>query len=216
MAGYLVLGAGKFGRLALLRLAGQDTAAVFWVVDRAAGALAALRVGNHPQVHLVEGDAVDFLQEHLQEEAWDWIIPMVPVHVAASYLAGVVGPVWEATEVPDAVGEGLPLVLRGRHGELYLSRATHRCPDDCPEPDSACPVSGEIRERPLYEDLDALKVPGFEMLVLSCCPLAPGVGGYHPGQLLALESRLASCQEKVMVATACRCHGVVHGLARRE
>ncbi len=216
MAGYLILGAGKFGRLALQRLAEQDAAAVFWVVDRSSEALAAIRPANHPQVHLVAGDAVEFLQRHLRESSWDWIIPMVPVHVAASYLAGAAEPVWEAAEVPDAAGEGLPLVVRGLHGEFYLSRAVHWCPDDCPEPDSVCPISGETRERPLDEDLDALKVPGYEMLVLSCCPLAPGVGGYHPEQLLALEDRLASCREKVMIATACRCHGVVHGLARRE
>ena len=40
MASYLILGAGKFGRLALRRLARQDAAASFVVVDRDPAALA--------------------------------------------------------------------------------------------------------------------------------------------------------------------------------
>ena len=37
MASYLILGTGKFGRLALTRLARQDAAASFVVVDRDPG-----------------------------------------------------------------------------------------------------------------------------------------------------------------------------------
>ena len=42
MASYLILGAGKFGRLAHTRLARQDAAAGFTVVDRDPGALAVM------------------------------------------------------------------------------------------------------------------------------------------------------------------------------
>ncbi len=40
MANYLILGAGRFGRLALKRLARQDETAGFMVVDRDPAALA--------------------------------------------------------------------------------------------------------------------------------------------------------------------------------
>jgi hypothetical protein len=216
MASYLVLGAGRFGRLALERLARQDAGAVLWVVDRDPAALAAARAGNHRQVQFRAQEAIDFLRRHLDQAPWDWLIPMVPVHVAFAYLAADprVTLNWERVAVPAAVGHGVPVVRRGPQGEFYLSRASHRCPDDC-QPGSVCPVSGEARDPPLYEHLASLQVPGFEMVVVASRQLAPGVGGYPPRQLAALAGKLAGCREKALIATACRCHGVVHGLARR-
>ena len=38
--------------------------------------------------------------------------------------------------------------------------------------------------------------------------LAPGVGGYPPGRLLELALDMAALEGKVLIATACRCHGV--------
>jgi len=216
MASYLVLGAGRFGRLALERLARQDAGAVFWVVDRDPAALAAARDGNHRQVQFRAHEAIDFLRGHLDQAPWDWLIPMVPVHVAFAYLAADprVAPNWESVTVPEAVGHGVPVVRRGPQGGIYLSRASHRCPDDC-QADAVCPVSGEPRDLPLYERLASLQVPGFEMVVVVSRQLAPGVGGYPPRQLAALAGDLTGCSGKALIATACRCHGVVHGLARR-
>jgi hypothetical protein len=216
MAGYLILGAGHFGRLALERLARQDEAAVFWVVDHDPAVLAASR-GPGPQINLIAQDAIDFLSQRLAAGKWDWLIPMVPVHVAFAYVATdpQLGRVWQGAAAPAAVGALAPVAWRGSQGEFYLSRAEHRCPDDC-RSGAVCPVSGESREIPLYEELAALEVPGFEMKVVASRQLAPGVGGYPPGQLSALAKDLAGCRSGVLIATACRCHGVVHGLRRRE
>jgi len=216
MASYLILGAGKFGRLALERLARQDAEAAFWVVDRDPAALAAARTGNNRRVQFREHEAADFLTGHLDRGSWDWLIPMVPVHVAFAYLTAhpEVASHWEAAAVPEAVAQGVPLAQRGPRGELFLSRAGHLCPDDC-RPGPVCPVSGESRDVPLYEHLASLQISGFEMLVVASRQLAPGVGGYPPRLLAALVRDLASCREKALIATACRCHGVVHGLARR-
>ena len=87
MASYLILGAGKFGRLALERLARQDAAATFLVVDRMPAALAAVRALKIPGVTGVVAEAVAFLAAQLREDSpWDWLIPMVPVHVAWAWL----------------------------------------------------------------------------------------------------------------------------------
>ncbi len=162
MASYLILGAGKFGRLALSRLAAQDDEATFVVVDCAPQALAAARAAAAARVQWVEAEAIAFLIENLKGAApWDWLIPMVPSHVAFSWLRQ--GPLaksgGEIIEVPEAVGQGVPLARRGEQGELYLSRATHLCPDDCPEAEPVCPVSGESRKIPLYEELASVDVP---------------------------------------------------------
>ncbi|MCK9378040.1 MAG: hypothetical protein M0P73_18125 [Syntrophobacterales bacterium] len=212
MARYLILGAGKFGRLALARLAREDAAADFLVVDRDPGALAALGAGGGSRVR---AEAIAFLLSQLDAGTrWDWIIPMVPQHVAFQWL--IAGPLkgseWQPAAVPEAVGRLAPLVQRGPQGELYLSRARHLCPDDCAEPE-VCPVTGESRERGLHQELAALDLPGYQVRVLASRQLAPGVGGYSPGSLLALARDLGF-YDRVLIATACRCHGVIHGLAR--
>lgn len=217
MASYLILGAGRFGRLALKRLAQQDTKATFVVVDHSPQALAEARTLKDPGVQWVEAEAGAFLAENLRQGAiWDWLIPMVPSHVAFNWLCQ--GPLkrtaWESLEVPEEVGQGLPLAQRGERGELYLSRATHRCPDDCLEAEPVCPVTGDSREIPLFEELASLAVPGFQVRVIPSRQLAAGVGGYAPERLLVLAQEVLDFQGKMLIATACRCHGVVQALKR--
>lgn len=214
MASYLILGAGKFGRLALTRLARQDVLAKFAVVDRDAAAL--MRVDDVPGCTRVQSDAINFLVEHLRDDSrWDWVIPMVPVHVAFHWLmAGpLAGSAWRPAAVPEALAGLIPGARRGADGELYLSRAHHRCPDDCAEPE-VCPVTGEARALPLHQELAALHLPGYEIRVIASRQLAPGVGGYSPRRLLDLGRGMGAFPGNVLIATACRCHGVVHGLAQ--
>jgi len=87
MARYLILGSGKFGRLALERLSKEDAQAGFLVVDRSPQALQAARGLSAAPVELVEAEAAAYLAASLQDSSpWDWIIPAVPVHVAFSWL----------------------------------------------------------------------------------------------------------------------------------
>ena len=107
----------------------------------------------------------------------------------------------------------IPGARRGPHGELYLSRARHLCPDDCAEPE-VCPVTGESRDLPLHQELASLHLAGYEIRVIASRQLAPGVGGYSPRRLLDLARDMGTLQGNVLIATACRCHGVIHGLAQ--
>jgi hypothetical protein len=217
MASYLILGAGKFGRLALQRLARQDAAATFLVVDRHPEALAAVRALEIPGVTGVAAEAVAFLAANLREDApWDWLIPMVPVHVAWAWL--LAGPLrgWETAAAPEGLAALGPVSFQGPEGQIYLSRAVHLCPDDCPEPEAVCPVSGESREVALFAELAAVKLPGWAIRVIPSRQLAPGVGGSPPQELLALARELSKMSGRVLIATACRCHGVVHGLRKPE
>jgi hypothetical protein len=217
MASYLILGAGKFGRLALTRLARQGTAASFVVVDQDPGALA-MRLDGVSGWAGVTAEAVAFLAEHLRDDGrWDWIIPMVPVHVAFHWLlAGpLAGSGWRPAVVPEALAGLIPGARRGSHGELYLSRARHLCPDDCAEPE-VCPVTGELRDLPLHQELASLHLAGYEIRVIASRQLAPGVGGYAPVRLLDLGRDMRVLTGKVLIATACRCHGVIQGLVQRS
>jgi hypothetical protein len=216
MAAYLILGAGKFGRLALKRLAAADDGATFLVVDRDQTALAAVRAASACRVDCVAFDAADFLVENLGPGApWNWIIPVVPGHVAFFWLKGSrAAHGWQPAALPEAVRRLTPRSWPAPEGGFYLSRALHRCPDDCTESAPVCPVSRESREVPLHQELAAVRLPGFQVRVLATRQLAPGVGGYTPGQLLDLAAFLDEKPAQVLIATACRCHGVAHGLAR--
>jgi hypothetical protein len=218
MASYLILGAGKFGRLALERLARQDAAAIFLVVDHDPVALAAVRADGGPGREWVKAEAIAFLVQHLGGDSrWDWIIPVVPVHVAYHWLrAGpLAGPDWQPVAVPEALTRLTPVSWRGPNGALYLSRAQHLCPDDCVE-SAVCPVTGESRDPPLHQELASQHLTGYQIRVIPSQQLAPGVGGYPPGRLLDLAREMGDLEGNVLIATACRCHGVVHGLAHRS
>ncbi|OGR16750.1 MAG: hypothetical protein A3K53_10700 [Deltaproteobacteria bacterium RIFOXYB2_FULL_66_7] len=140
---------------------------------------------------------------------------MVPIHVALHWLlAGpLAGSPWQRAAAPEALAELFPGSRRGPHGELYLSRARHRCPDDCAEPEE-CPVTGESRGLPLHQELAGLNLAGYEIRVIASRQLAPGVGGYSPRRLLDLARDMEMLKGNVLIATACRCHGVVDGLAQ--
>jgi hypothetical protein len=217
MASYLILGAGEFGRLALRRLADQDREARFLMVDHRAEALAEARALGVPKAEMLEANAIPYLAALLGPDfSWDWLIPMVPIHVAYTWLleGPLAGEDWEPTDVPKDL-EGLAaMAIRGPQGELYLSQAKHLCPDDCAEP-AVCPVTSEDREPPLFRRLSEASRPGLPILVVASRQLAPGVGGYAPQQLRELADAVAGASGPVLVATACRCHGVVHGLKRK-
>jgi hypothetical protein len=215
MASYLILGTGKFGRLALRRLARQDAAASFVGVDHDPAALA-VALDGVPDWTRVQAEAIGFLVRQLGGGGqWDWIIPMAPVHVACQWLlAGpLAGSDWQPQAVPEAVAGLIPGARRGPQGELYLSRAQHLCPDDCAEPE-VCPVTGESRDLHLHQELASLNLAGYEIRVIPSRQLAPGVGGYPPWRLLELARDMGTLKGNVLIATACSCHGVMNGLAQ--
>ncbi len=217
MASYLILGAGKFGLLALRRLSSQDPAARFLVVDQEPAALAGARAPEFPEAQMLEGEAVSFLLAHLGSgSSWDWLIPMVPLHLAYDWLISgpLAGKGWEPYSVPGELGSMVAQSIPGPDGELYLSMARRHCPDDCPEP-SVCPVTGEERHEPLFARLAEASRPELPILVVASQQLAPGVGGYSPQELVNLAETVVQAPGPVLVATACRCHGVVHGLRRQ-
>lgn len=217
MALFLILGSGKFGLLALQRLSAQDPEARFVVVDRQAAALAQARAMGVAGVDLVEANAIHYLTAHLgPEPPWKWLIPMVPIHVAYAWLlkGPLAGQGWGPADVPRELEDLAPLVIRGPKGELYLSLARHLCPDDCDEP-TVCPVTGEKREHPLFRRLMEASRPGLPIFMVVSEQLAPGIGGYSPLKLVELAETMAAASGPLLVATACRCHGVVHGLQRK-
>jgi hypothetical protein len=164
-------------------------------------------------VDRVNEDVLDFLLANFGEGP-EWIVPAVPIHVAFAWLsrelAGV-GQV-EILPVPTAVDAQVPNPWRDGKGGLYTSVATFRCPDNCSEPSDRCTATGLPRAGDLFALLARIRVPGSVPLVVRSHQLAAGVGGYRPSALRRLMGGAEAARESILVATACRCHGVVHAL----
>ncbi len=200
-----VIGAGRFGRRAAERLSERWRVTV---VDPSPGALEAVS-GFAREV--VREDGVGFLVRELARGcAPDWIVPALPLHLAAEWAVRACSPGrWRRGRVPPGVLAGLPNPLEGAGGDVYVSRATFLCPPDCPEPPDRCWHTGEPRGRDMYRLLADLDAAPARPLVVRSRQLGAGIGGYRPRDLWELREGLDACTGPVLVATACRCHGVI-------
>jgi hypothetical protein len=211
---YWILGAGRFGRLAVERLLARRRPPHLVVVDRD---LEKLRPLAEEPVELVHREIVDFLVANLGKGP-DWVIPAAPIHVAFAWLSRALSERGglEMLPVPEAVDAQVPNPWRDGKGGLYTSVAHFRCPDNCSEPRDRCSATGLPRAGDLFSLLAKVKVPGCVPLVVRSHQLAPGVGGYRPSALWRLMARADTATGSILVATACRCHGVIHACRRHR
>ena len=210
MESFWILGAGHFGSLAVKRILQRKRRCNLLVVDHHEDALDDLR--DMP-LKVIKQDAVNFLSSH-NGKGNEWIIPAIPQHVAFSWLCqqltreGTITPL----AAPTVLDRQIPNPMRGKGGVLYTSFATFRCPDVCDEPEGMCSVTRERREDNLYELIQRIEVHGYKTLVVRSYQLTPGVGGYQLSTLWQLLQEVKSFDKKILVATACRCHGVINAL----
>jgi hypothetical protein len=211
-----IIGAGRFGRHAAAGLSAGRTDRRLVLVDPSEKSLAD---AEGPGRTLVQADGSAYLTRHLHPEAGPdapvWIVPAVPVHLPAEWCLARLGPERLRRHlVPPDVQHLLPNPIDGLRGDVYVSHARFRCPADCSEPEDTCTVTRKPRAQNLFEVLEGLKVPPNESLVVRSHQLGAGVGGYRPAQLCSLLSRLERSGPRLLVSTACRCHGVVTALER--
>jgi hypothetical protein len=201
----VVLGAGHFGRRAIAALLTIPSVHEIVLVDHDANTLQE----EVPEiVSAVCGDGIEYLDQRIRRKAKDWIVPAIPVHVAFEWLAARCR--LNAVPVPQAVIRQLPHAMAGSEGQAYASNADFMCPEDCDEPAALCRVTGKPRPVVMHRHLAALKVAGMTSVVLRSRQLAPGVGGYPVAALFEMLDRARCRQGAFLLATACRCHGVLH------
>ena len=209
-----ILGAGFFGQRALAATHAhlRNLSERPLVVDRAPQRLEGL------DAEVLCAEAVTWLAAHLGKPEGPLggedhlIIPALPLHVVAEWLRlrhNVHGG-WECPPVPHALLEALPNPYHFPSvGGLYNSIASWRCPEDCPVPVSHCTHTGAPRDPDLYDALGQLRLRGWQTLVIHSRQVAPGVGGYTARQLWDTFEAARSAQKPIIVATVCRCHGVL-------
>jgi hypothetical protein len=209
-----ILGGGKFGLRAAKLLRQQTPQPAIVVVD------------NSPVPDLLEeiegvesirADAVDWFTEHfVAGAAVSRIVPAIPLHAAVEWLKKKLARnnyLVKSLPLTDALLEDLPNPFRTGPSQIAVSYADFLCPDNCPEPEQTCTVTGEPRPTPLYSYLQQLSLADFRPIILRSRQFAPGVGGFYPEDLWHLLSEVQALPERpLLVGTACKCHGIVDGL----
>ncbi|WP_373500905.1 potassium transporter [Desulfococcus sp.] len=205
-----IIGAGRFGMIALERLSQIKKDARFVVVDPDERRFFPV---ENPRCAFENTDGVAFLLRRLDPaDPPDWIIPALPVHLAAEWCLGRLADRGRRIPVADDLDALLPNPVRGAGGDIYVTHADFLCPDDCPEPALTCTVTEKPRKPDMFGLLEKIRFQDFQSVVIQSCQLGPGVGGYRPDQLFELLSSMEKGDGRFLVSTACRCHGVVTGI----
>lgn len=209
-----IIGAGRFGQHAAGSLSKLKKDAHLVLVDPEEQNLPEAGTGR---CTLEKMDGVDFLLTHLAgpENGPEWIIPAVPIHLAAEWCLGRMGSDrLERLTLLPAIDKILPNPMRLSDRNIYVSHADFKCPDNCPEPKDLCTVTRERRKTDMFNLLAKIDYQPFQSFVIRSHQLAPGVGGYRPDQLFTLLDQVRRHKGEMLVSTACRCHGVVSGFRR--
>ncbi|MDZ7699338.1 MAG: potassium transporter [Deltaproteobacteria bacterium] len=208
-----IIGVGRFGRLAYERLSERRKKTRFVLVDPSIENLS--RCHGH-RLSKEAADGVAYLSRHLKApEGPNWIIPALPIHLAAEWALHILGPECiRRRTIPSEIDPLLPNPMRGRTGDIYVSHATFKCPDDCAEPRDICTVTGKKRKQNMFEILREVVLSPFQSLVIRSHQLGPGIGGYRPAQLRSLREDMKHSIGPFLVSTACRCHGVITGIEK--
>jgi hypothetical protein len=208
-----IIGVGQFGFLSYQRLSEKGADRHFVLVDPNAENLSRADGRN---VTLENQDGVTFVEHRLSlENKPDWIIPALPIHLAAEWCLRKMGSeTLYRTTLPPEIEPHLPNPLRGADGNIYVSHADFTCPDDCAEPRDFCTVTHNPRGRNMFEILGDITAPPFQPLVIRSHQLGPGIGGYRPEKLFELLNKVEQSRGDLLLCTACRCHGVVTGLKK--
>ncbi|GAB6907624.1 hypothetical protein JCM12296A_34610 [Desulfosarcina cetonica] len=143
----------------------------------------------------------------------DMIVPAIPVHVVAGWIRLVLSNRFDAHPLAisaDWLAQLPHAMAAGSAGQAYVSHADFICPDNCPEPPDRCTHTGKPRPMDLFRLLARLQLDDVLPIVLRSHQLLPGVGGLLPADLFsALKFAEQNYRRPLMIATACRCHGVV-------
>ena len=205
-----ILGAGKFGRIAYKRLIDHLPHSEITVVDKRR------EVHGLTGVTTVFDDGISWLAGNLKKEDMvDMIIPAIPVHVAVEWLKEkCVGKYLVSSwSLPLSYISQLPHPISSGKSTVYVSHADFFCPDNCAEPESICTYTGAKRAKDMFRLLQDINVDGTNLQVIRSYQLLPGVGGIYPQDLWNLLDRVETMDnEPLIIATACRCHGVVDGI----
>jgi hypothetical protein len=198
----VVIGGGRFGRIALERLRGK----IALVVEpRPTPGLERFHIPIWRQ-----GGIEASLEMLASQTPPQYLVPTLPLHLFGEWLRLSTPRMQpKSLNITKDILKNIQSNTQCIDNMLYLSLADFICPDDCPEPANTCTVTGQARGLPLYQRIAALSSLGYKTAVIRSRQLAPGVGGLLVQDLLEMRQRIIDSPGDWIVATACRCHGVL-------
>ncbi len=141
-----IIGSGRFGSLAYQRLSKIFKNTYFVLID---SVKKNFLEGNDRELTFEQADGIEFLKENLStSNCPDWIIPAVPLHLAAEWILARLGARRiRRLNLPHEIDPLLPNPVRGTDGSIYVSHADFLCPDDCSEPSNICTMTRKKRKK---------------------------------------------------------------------
>jgi hypothetical protein len=207
-----IIGAGRMGLKAAKVLIHKNPGDKITLVDKTE---AICKNSLKPFFKMVCMDGVLFINENLTRPDYpDWIIPAVPLHLAYEWIRFKLSKEFrlQTIPVPDKLVATLPNPFRGDAGQVYISNADFICPSNCPEPDEICTHTGKPRPRILHDFLESIQYDDFRSVVVKSQQLSNGIGGYTSKALFKALEQVEKSRPRVLLSTACRCHGVMHAI----
>ena len=207
---FWIIGGGKFGLRAAKALSKKHPLTNLTIVEKEKAVCKQLgRLG----FETVCRDGIQYLERNLTSASHpDWIVPAIPLHTAYEWIRTKLSKTHNVQKIPvpqDLVTE-LPNPINAEFGQLYISIADFKCPENCPEPDEICTHTAKPRLMVLHEFLKSIQRKDLKTVVIRSHQLAPGVGGYPPRALFTALNEIEAAQGPVSLSTACSCHGVLN------
>ncbi len=209
----IVVGGGKYGVEAARYLEGEGRDFVVLDPDPNCLAVKELKLdefGSGSGREILNA-GIEVLPELLERLNPEYVFPTAPIHVAAE-AARLKYSLKPWNEVVDCILSGLParVVLASGRGSVVVSyNRDGDCLPKCSAPE-ICPVTGMKKPCPMHE-LVRFAYP--QAFILVSRQLKPGLGALKGEELLEFM-RYAERLESFVVATACRCHGVITALRK--
>lgn len=219
---YCIIGGGHFGEVAVQAFLAHDPKANIEIVDTDREVCAKWRQQGIHAIHISGPQYLWGLLGTGKIESGslpDWIVPSVPIHLAYEWLKTHMADHYrfDPMAVPDQVAAQLPNTMAGAGKALYFSLADFRCPAKCPAPADHCAHTGTPRPLWACQLAAAVRFQDFRSIAVYSEQLHPGVGGYRPTALLeAAQQVRKAALHPILLSTACRCHGVMHGFRLRR
>ncbi len=207
-----IFGGGTFGRQAAESLLRRGVANDIVLIDTNEGLV--LPKG----IEYICGDGISWLTGQLTRKAEvGAIIPALPLHLAAEWLKKRLrldGFTVTAVDLPDQILQLFPHPLRQSSSQAVVSHADFLCPAHCSEPQDICSFTGQTRPPALHTLIEQSDCIPFIPLVLRSRQFFGGTGGFFSADLWKLHDRtLSHLNTPLLIGTACKCHGIINGMA---
>ena len=209
MDNFWIIGGGKFGLRAARVLSKKHSLTNLTIVEKEKAVCRQLERLGFEAVCM---DGIQYLERNLASPPYpDWIVPAIPLHTAYEWIRTKLSKtrIVQKIAVPQDLVTELPNPINAETGQLYISIADFKCPENCPEPDEICTHTAKPRLMVLHEFLKSIQRKDLKTIVTRSHQLAPGVGGYRPRALFDALNEIEAAQQPVILCTACSCHGVI-------